>query len=1109
MVLSEILFNPPGEDAPQEYLELRGPPNLILPPGTALVTVEGNAGANPGVIRNVFDLSGQPMGGNGHLLLLQQGSPYTGASASTVLRNAGNGTGWGSGSSSSIGHRGLNDVTDLENASVTFCLLKSAVLPVPGIDVDENNDGRLDGPEFASWTILDSVGVLDADGAGDYVYGAVNFRRNTSPGNGAGATGTVIPISFTPRYVGRVTGKDGLENWAASDELAGAAPNWLLAPTPKTFPASLANAALDHLGTENFGAAPLPGVVLRGAKLDLLEGGPPGELALGLNTLPSGTVTVRVSGDEVLRLRHPGTANYTHSLTLTFLGTNTLTLEVRAEEDFKLGPSPTPRLLTLEITATEDVEQYSTQSLLPKVQARVFDSAWGILNELKVNPPGTNDGPFEFVELLGSPGMALENVFLVALSGVADPGLVRFVADLSGAHFGTRGVLLVRSPDGPYTCGSGSECLDDPQLSAQPGALPNEPFTLLLLATTNRPTVGSDWDSKNSGSLRGLPAEARLLDSVAFSGSGSGERLYSPAVLRRPGVLPDAAVRYPSEVGAHTAGAWLADDLAGSDGTSLELRGGAGEGLFYSSGTWLTPGSLNRTAPEFKPVQPLSGVVGYPRNPRLVLEPKTGSDSQAWAQSANPLVLADSDIAVERMPDGRFLLSFSPRGVGFAEVTVFLTSNGETGRVQFPYAASQEWRRGGIWLLDASDGSAGVPAGDGHYWVADDEQTSIRLYDLEGAGIPIRTFHGAPYLELPDQEAGWPREVDLEGATRAGEILVWIGSHGHAAIGEPRTNRTRVFATQQLGSGPDSRLEYLGRYDHLKADLIAWDEANGHGRGTNYYGLAASDADGVPPKAPDGSGFAIEGLAMIPGLTNAAFIGFRAPIVPAAVRTHALLVPVLNLVELVTSERGPGSSRFGAPVELDLYGRGIRSVEADSEGFLIIAGPAGGNVAPYPGDFQAYRWSGRPDEPPGMLSADWQDLNPEGILALPGRPWNSESKALVLSDLGTWVYYGAETPAKALPYPLWKKCRADWVSLGPERPVPPVLSSVEVVGGALRLTWRALAGSWYAVQSSSSLATQDWTVAVPRVWAGGPFPTAEVPLGSGPGFFRVVGVEGP
>src|SRR6266568_1308730 len=116
LLINEVLFNPPGSDPPNQYIELRGTPNLILSTGTYFVSVEGDTNKNPGTIKNVFDLSGRVLGGNGLLVLLQKSSLFAPNTNATILMNTGGGPGWGSGSGSSIGQKGDGGVTDLEHA---------------------------------------------------------------------------------------------------------------------------------------------------------------------------------------------------------------------------------------------------------------------------------------------------------------------------------------------------------------------------------------------------------------------------------------------------------------------------------------------------------------------------------------------------------------------------------------------------------------------------------------------------------------------------------------------------------------------------------------------------------------------------------------------------------------------------------------------------------------------------------------------------------------------------------------------------------------------------------------------------------------------------------
>src|SRR5688572_881578 len=137
VLISEILFNPPtATDTPNEYIELRGFPSYMLPQGTFFVAVDGDFSSGPGVIQDVFDLSGRQLGTNGNLVLLQKGHIYAVNPNATILANSGSGPGWGNGASSSIGHSGEGGKTELDNASVTFFLIRTSFLPKPGDDID-------------------------------------------------------------------------------------------------------------------------------------------------------------------------------------------------------------------------------------------------------------------------------------------------------------------------------------------------------------------------------------------------------------------------------------------------------------------------------------------------------------------------------------------------------------------------------------------------------------------------------------------------------------------------------------------------------------------------------------------------------------------------------------------------------------------------------------------------------------------------------------------------------------------------------------------------------------------------------------------------------------
>lgn len=1090
--LNEILLNPAGEDAPFEFIELRGTPNWILPAATFLVALEGDAGGNPGTIQNLFDLSGRQIGGNGFLVLLQKDAPFTVASGAQVWRQNGEAAGWGSGTSSTVGHTGEGGQTDLENPSLTLLLGQATVLPTVGEDLDRDNDGVLDGPVWETWQVLDSLGILDADGAGDVAYGPLCFRRNAPPGNGALALGTVIAVDFTPGYVARRGNTIGSnpEAWVAGDHPVGELPAWRVGDSGSTFPAEAAGWPLDHLGRPNFGAAELPGVVveLGTGMAQVSEAGDTGSYRVRLNTPPVGSLTLQVECDEPLEVSLDGGVSFHSSLALVLVNTAPVEVRVRAQDDQVVDTSPYHRSIRQRLVATDDPVAYPLETLVPTVPVAVAENDTLVLAEINVNPPGEDDAGFEFVELRGKPGLGLASVYLVALDGEAgsDPGTVSYRLDLSGARLGENGLLLIAAPGHGLTPDAGTSLFEDPQLATPGGALGNGALTLMLVSSPSDLPTGEDLDKGDNGILEGLPVEATILDAVGWKGGDKNDLVFGSAEVELSGATPDAVARFPGNDHPNDSNAWFAGELSGNDGATVTFDPERVSANFRP-GTELTPGRLNNTAPVIAGWEPVAGVIGDPTNPPLfftVSDAESGADSvTVTVRSDHAAVVPDARLTLRSVSTGAFRLEVDPVGTGYATILVSASDGAMTGDAQIPYAASAMGRPGGRWLLGASDASSAIAVDQDWMWVADDENEVLRLYPRDRSALPVKEIDFTPFLDLTDIEGGDFREVDLEASVRVGNRLFWLGSHSHANIGETRTNRTRLFATDLAGAGPASELTYVGRYDFLKQDLIEWDHQGWHGKGPDYLGLADSDAEGVPPKAEDGSGWSIEGLAMMPGSDTGAYVGFRAPIVPPPARDRALIVPVLNFTALAVSDGPPGSAVFGDPVELDLYGRGIRGLAGDAEGYLIIAGPAGALPGPYPRDFRLFTWSGNPRDLPAMRTADLSGLNPEAIVELPPRPWTAASVVPLISDNGQTIYYGDDTVAKWLPIDNFKKSRSDWVALGEVAPPAPVILSLAVGDPTVELTWRSLPGERYVVERRGALAEARWEEAGPAVAA--------------------------
>ncbi|RCJ15226.1 hypothetical protein A6S26_07810 [Nostoc sp. ATCC 43529] len=305
ILINEILFAPPGTNSPKEYIELRGTPGAILAPGTFLVGIEGDSGSpNPGNVQDIFDLSGKQFGSNGLLVLLQKGNSYAVNPNANVVTNTGTGAGWGSGATSSLGHIGQGNATDIENGSVSFFLIQTTTAPSLNNDIDADNNGIADGAAYSNWTVLDSVSVLDG-GTTDIAYGSIVFRKG-SVGSVPTNT-TVVDTSFTAGYVGRSGNTTGsaASDWVAS-VTTGTAPNLLLSNTTSTSPGSFASQPLNHIGDTNFAPPTDINYAISTATPTVTEGNS-GSKTVTFTVTRSGNTSIASTVNYVL----DGTATYT------------------------------------------------------------------------------------------------------------------------------------------------------------------------------------------------------------------------------------------------------------------------------------------------------------------------------------------------------------------------------------------------------------------------------------------------------------------------------------------------------------------------------------------------------------------------------------------------------------------------------------------------------------------------------------------------------------------------------------------------------------------------------------------------------------------------------
>lgn len=296
-------------------------------------------------------------------------------------------------------------------------------------------------------------------------------------------------------------------------------------------------------------------------------------------------------------------------------------------------------------------------------------------------------------------------------------------------------------------------------------------------------------------------------------------------------------------------------------------------------------------------------------------------------------------------------------------------------------AAAREVKYAGM-----CNASAAVALDSRKFIVADDEHNVLQIYDKT---VPAKPFQSVPLSKVFAGEIldGDDEEIDLEGAATLGEKIFWIGSHSTSKKAKYRPARHRLFAiTATPGKNGTFDIARAGKiYTTLIADLGKDDRFS-------QYKLAA--AREIAPK--DLGGLSIEGLAATP--EGALLIAFRNPLRGGKVENGVLVggmafaVPLLNPLEVIDGK----PAKFGDPLEMDLAGYGIRSIEARKNDYLVVAGPYHENAASAGHKREPSRlhlWSGNTDrqKPIGL-----KQLNIEAAFFYPG----DDQYVQLLSDDG-------------------------------------------------------------------------------------------------------------
>ncbi len=437
---------------------------------------------------------------------------------------------------------------------------------------------------------------------------------------------------------------------------------------------------------------------------------------------------------------------------------------------------------------------------------------------------------------------------------------------------------------------------------------------------------------------------------------------------------------------------------------------------------YLDEGVVNAPSSPFT----ISGVISDPTDPAatnglnfIINDTETAaSDLKVSVTSSNLSVVPNSNVVLTGNGAAQNVKIIAA-GVGYSTITVSVTDGTNTTNYQISYAASAAsvTPASTIWHTGMSDASEAISLDDKYYIAIDDELNILNVYDRSASGLPLVSYDYTSQLNLPDLSKP---EVDLEAATRSHKInnrVYWLGSMSNSkAPFNNLPNRDRLFATTVTGTGASTVFSFVGYYAGLRANLISWGDANN-------YNFTASAAQGVDSKLVNG--FAAEGMVFGPDSTTL-YIGLRAPLASTTTRDKAIIAPILNFETWFNNGAPAGDPSFGAPIELNLGGRGIRGmIQAPNGTYIIVAGnPAGDPITS-----AIFKWTGHAaDAPIQVVTSADNVLNMEGVMVVNTGANLSATKLQVISDGGDDIVYNDNTESKDFAELSLRKFRSDVLS---------------------------------------------------------------------------------
>jgi hypothetical protein len=259
--INKLIPSPSGNDLTNEYIEIRGGADEVVPNDLYLIVIEGDGESSSlGKVAEAIKLGDGSLkfGSNGILVLIanytdentsvKTTSPYTTLidSDATVLTIELTGSDVTSSISSAVSTKTPDIGYDgnLSDETATYMLVSSTSSPKskyidgPSSGQGLAADGVIDSSgDHTSWTLYDSYSILDDDGD-EYGYGQIIFVEDSNSGGTINTTTSATVVNFdttsSPSMVlrqGTNTGYTIASDWVAASKGGGSGPQWQFSGT--------------------------------------------------------------------------------------------------------------------------------------------------------------------------------------------------------------------------------------------------------------------------------------------------------------------------------------------------------------------------------------------------------------------------------------------------------------------------------------------------------------------------------------------------------------------------------------------------------------------------------------------------------------------------------------------------------------------------------------------------------------------------------------------------------------------------------------------------------------------------------------------------------------